>query len=461
MYSEHNRAQENSDTILLPGRDKWKPLLAEPLRGQALEAASLVAEQLRNPDHLLTIAEMAAQQSALPPAAKYPVSNTFGFIGGAFPATYLARCFPEQGWDRITHRYLNPSGLSSLVFANLSLFGGASGLAMIMTLMSEEGKRYRKTLANLHTCLLEQVKQAAWFLRRSEGIAEGDYDLIRGASGILAYLLFVPTPDAAVQATIEILLDWLIHLASTDQESKRERWHVAQQFIILEESRQRYPDGYYNCGLAHGIPGPLAVLSLAWLAGYRTPGLQEAVRFLSDWIVQHALVDPWGITWSDVVPLEHSHSAEAWQTLSPARTAWCYGTPGIARALWLAGKALEDALLCQTAIEAMEAVLRRPIAERRINSPTVCHGIAGLLAICLRFAQEIDNTTIREQIPVLVSQIMSHYNPDFPLGFRDLEPGGNAVDQTVWLTGAPGTMMVLLAASLPVEPAWDRVLLLS
>ena len=129
--------------------------------------------------------------------------------------------------------------------------------------------------------------------------------------------------------------------------------------------------------------------------------------------------------------------------------------------MWFAGLALGDTSLCQVAIEALEAVLRRPMAEWRIEAPTLCHGLAGLLAICLRFAHDTGNTRIREHIPVLVSRILSQYNPDFPLGFRDLEKGPRYIDQTVWLTGAPGTAMVLLAASLPVEPVWDRALLLS
>src|SRR5581483_4467008 len=438
MQPEHHSVQHKKDPLLQQRRGEWKPLLTEPLRGQALEAASLVAERLRDPDHLLTIAEMAAQQSTFPLLKEYPVVRAFGFGGGALPAAYFARCFPEQGWDRITHRYLDTTKLSPYTYTHPDLFSGASGLAMIMTLMSEGGKRYRKTLTDLHTRLLEQVKQAAWFDRGPDGISEADYDLIGGASGILAYLLFVPNPDATIQAAIEIILDYLIHLASTDQETKHERWHVGSQYLFSDERRQEYPEGYYNCGLAHGIPGPLAALSLAWLAGYRPSGLREAIIFLSDWMVQHIVTDTWGINWPTVIPLSQSYSVDAWRLLPPSRAAWCYGAPGVARSFWFAGLALEDASLCQTALEAIEAVLHRPIREREIASPTFCHGIAGLLAICLRFAQETDNTIIHEQIPLLVTQILSHYNPDTPLGFRDLETGTNEVDQTNWLLGAPG-----------------------
>ncbi|WP_277752743.1 lanthionine synthetase LanC family protein [Streptomyces sp. L2] len=71
---------------------------------------------------------------------------------------------------------------------------------------------------------------------------------------------------------------------------------------------------------------------------------------------------------------------------SPARSAWCYGAPGVAHALWLAGTALGDHDLHDVATEAMAAVLRRPAHMRFIDSPTFCHGVAGLLQIVLRFA---------------------------------------------------------------------------
>jgi hypothetical protein len=49
----------------------------------------------------------------------------------------------------------------------------------------------------------------------------------------------------------------------------------------------------------------------------------------------------------------------------------------VARTLWLAGDAIGDPALKGIAAAAMEAVLRKPVAERRIDSPSFCHGVAG------------------------------------------------------------------------------------
>ncbi len=123
--------------------------------------------------------------------------------------------------------------------------------------------------------------------------------------------------------------------------------------------------------------------------------------------------------WPDIIPLQASRAAKDWRALHGTRTAWCDGTPGVARSLWLAGQALEDDNLCQEAVKAIECSLRRPVRLRQINSPTLCHGVAGLLQICLRFAHESESTIVREHIPLLATQLLDAFNPDYPLGFRD------------------------------------------
>jgi hypothetical protein len=109
----------------------------------------------------------------------------------------------------------------------------------------------------------------------------------------------------------------------------------------------------------------------------------------------------------------------------------------------------------------MEDVFRRPVAARRIDSPTFCHGIAGLLAIALRFASDTGSSIFIEQSHTLVKQILDSYEPESLLGFRNLEIANHEMDQPGLLDGSPGVALVLLAAATNVEPTWDRLFLLS
>ena len=104
------------------------------------------------------------------------------------------------------------------------------------------------------------------------------------------------------------------------------------------------------------------------------------------WLVRHRSADPFGANWPTVVP--HEPGGQSAGTSRLQSGGWCYGAPGVARAVWLAARALGDHALGELAIEAMAAVYQRPVEERRIDSPTFCHGVAGLLQVTLRFAHE-------------------------------------------------------------------------
>ncbi len=191
---------------------------------------------------------------------------------------------------------------------------------------------------------------------------------------------------------------------------------------------------------------------------------------MADFLCEHRYDDEWGVNWPNAVPIEpvgeagggalRAGSARS-ASEGPSRCAWCYGSPGIARALWLAGEALDRDDYRRLAVSAMEDVFRRPVETRGIDSPTFCHGVAGLLAITLRFADETRSPFFVEASRTLVRQLLDSYRPESLLGFRNIEHGDYEMDQPGLLDGAPGVALALLAAATSVEPTWDRLFLLS
>lgn len=440
-------------------QSSWHPLLDESLSARAREVALVVAERMRDPDLIHALVEQVRQRSYFP-IGWAPFGLGSGDAGVALMYEYFDRVFPGQGWDVLTRRYLAIAAAGSqqmdVVFP--ALFGGTSGMALILSLASRGGRRYQKTLASVHQGLCEQVLLRPW--QRTEmdgGVASEDYDIISGAAGVLAYLISLEQPGEQIQVAIEHLLHYLTWLAEPGQPVGKERWYIPPMLLPNELHRQDTPQGNFNCGLAHGIPGPLAALALTHLAGYTYPGLREAIAYLANWIIEHRVDASWGPDWPSNISLEHALNPADWQHASPTRTAWCYGSPGIARSLWLAGQALDDEQIRQVAIEAFEGALRRPAESRRIISPHLCHGIAGLLQIALRFAHECESTLVREQLPLLTQQLLDTFDPASALGFCDRDEG-EPLDQPAWLTGAAGVAMTLLAASTPLAPSWDRAL---
>jgi hypothetical protein len=423
--------------------------------GRAVAAARAVAARVADPELVAAANAAAATQTAFPEVMHWePLSIAQGDAGLALAFGYLDACFPGEGWDATAHEYLT-SAVEAAEHEPLQagIFGGVSGLAFAAWTLSRDGARYERLLATLDAAVAEQAVVAARHLSaRGPGVPVSDFDVISGLSGVGAYLL-CRRGDPALAAALDVVLEALVALTAADDEPPP--WHTPLHMMGDDSTRDFYPDGNLNCGLAHGIPGPLALMALSLTAGAAVEGLAHAVRRTSDWLVAHRLDDRWGINWPAAVPI----SPTGWE--EPTRSAWCYGSPGVARSLWHAGRALRDEGLLQLAVDAMTAVYERPIPERRIDSPTFCHGIAGLLQISLRFANDTKLPMFSRAAADLIEQILESYMPERLLGFASVEPDGRLVDQAGFLDGAPGVVVVLVAAAARVEPRWDRLFLLS
>jgi hypothetical protein len=341
------------------------------------------------------------------------------------------------------------------------MFAGLAGLAFAGWSLSRGATRYRRLLTTIHEALRSRVTAQAERLTRLtiEGVSVGEFDVISGLAGIGAYLLLRREDSSAVTALQAALLSLVALANDTDS---RPRWWTPAHLLGDEETAALYPHGNLNCGLAHGIPGPLALMALAVSSGIAVPSIEEAVDRLAEWLLGHRVDDEWGVNWPYAISLNN----KGWRDRSaavdgPSRAAWCYGAPGVARALWLAGVARDRPEWRNLAVEAMQAVYRRPFAARHIDSPTFCHGVAGLLQVTLRFAHDTKLSVFTEAAANLTEWILAAFEPDSLLGYRNWEPGGTRVDQPGLLDGAPGVLLALLAASTDVEPSWDRAFLLS
>ena len=270
-------------------------------------------------------------------------------------------------------------------------------------------------------------------------------------------MVFRPSGSVPRAATaLDAVVDRLVFLSEW-QTDGRLRLFIPPEWQPTERHLEQNPDGATDCGLAHGVPGPLAFLALARMHGVERPGLGEAIRRLADWIVAQQYEDGWGINWPYTVAPDGVEPPPVGTT----RAAWCYGSPGVAPALWLAGDALQDSDLQSVAIKAMHAVRRRPVEARGIPGPILCHGVAGLLQVVLRFANNTSQEYFAEMAAELTEQLLDLFEPDSLSGFRDVEPDGRKVDNPGLLEGAAGAALTLLAAATDVEPAWDRMFLLS
>jgi hypothetical protein len=391
-----------------------------------------------------------------------------GYAGLALLWGQLDRCFPGEGWDEVAHEHLEIAahGASLQPYLAPSAFGGLSGLAFAAQQLSRDGERYTRLRSTLDDGLLKRLGPWVGQVGQAQhGVPVSAFDVISGVSGVGLYVLCRPESAAMRGAVTEVTR---VLVALSGETDGLPRWHSPGHLLSADDHMKRqFPQGNLNCGLAHGIPGPLGMLALARMAGVECDGLDEAIERIADWLLAHRCDDPWGINWPTAVGLSSDSGGQLCASASdasptgPSHAAWCYGSPGIARALYLAGRALDIAQYCDIAVEAIEAVLRRPIAARRIPSPTFCHGVSGLLQVVLRFAHDVESPKLTEAAATLTHELLELHEPESLLGFRSVELYGKRVDQPGLLDGAPGAALALLAASTDVEPTWDRLFLLS
>lgn len=138
------------------------------------------------------------------------------------------------------------------------------------------------------------------------------------------------------------------------------------------------------------------------------------------------------------------------------RDAWCYGVPGIARSLILAGQAVHDRDLTMKGLSSLAAMADRDARLWDVEGPTLCHGYAGVLQSAAR-----NDATIAARA---AGHVTAAFSQDHTYVFCH-HTNGIKADRPGLLTGAAGTALALADYSdLPspwASSQWDAVLLLS
>ncbi|MDI3388693.1 lanthionine synthetase C family protein [Streptomyces sp. B-S-A8] len=464
-------AATTAPTALAGPTDTAEPQLAAPVR----DAVALVAERLADPERVAAVASRDDNRDPIYGAVMWgPLTLANGLPGTALLYGELARA--DEAWRPLAHRHLAAAGRAMNSAPSRGLFSGpAALLAAAQTSAGPEG-HYASLRRRLAAWVAEeQTERLRAFEERAatgaQGVDWAAYDLINGLSGTTRLLLDSAADPAEsgpeVEAALTASLRHLVRLTEPVRIGGHDvpGWWVPVELQISERDGRDYPRGDLNLGMAHGIAGPLTVLCVAHRAGRTEPGTADAVRRIADWLLGWTLQDEAGPYWPARVPWEAEVAAERPRELF-TRTAWCYGTPGVAAALHRAGQTLDRADWRSAAVEGLRAALRRDESKWAIEGATVCHGFAGLLRIVSRIAEAADDAELRGGCARLTDKVLQCADEQAPFGFRHLMrfPAAarspvphRAVDTAGMLEGAAGVALSLL----PVldEPLpWDRTL---
>lgn len=407
------------------------PLLPAGLAASADAVAALIRERLDRPERAEAAAAHAARQTDLSLWAGSSLSE--GHAGLALLHVHAARSGEggrqrEQGLER-GRSFVRAafSATRQKPLAHPGLFDGTAGLAFVVQDISLDEPRFLPSLGRLHEQLGRQVHATDW-PRRPGAVADHHYDLVYGAAGVLTQLSSVPSGGPAAEEALERCLRYLVWVAAEG------RWAVR---------------GRLDTGMSHGAAGIAAALATAWRHGHRLPGLRAALDELTEWLLAVGGSGGRRLQWPRAVPADEAEAAPA----------WCHGTGGVAAGLLAVADATGDRGLRAQAFAALDGLLDRVAAGDVSRSPTVCHGLAGLVALAHELAARGSDGAARA-LPGLARQLVDAADPDLPLVYRDHETTGHVVDNPGLLTGAAGIALVLRAVATGHRPSWWRALFL-
>jgi lantibiotic biosynthesis protein len=321
------------------------------------------------------------------------------------------------------------------------LYGGAARIAFAVGHLSD-GEDADTACEMIERSLLR-------FLER-----QGDaYDLISGLVGVAVPVLQRITGGKASPSSEPVargILDQLEHLARPMPTGTA--WFTPPT-LLPQWQREIAPEGYINLGLAHGIPGVVAIL-----ARYITAGIEvERARTLLEGAVAYlrsAAQPKVGHRYPAWLPSQHQEPM--------SRVAWCYGDLGVSIAIMSAALATGRDDWRTEALALAHGMAARSFESSQVVDTGLCHGAAGVAHVFNRLYQATGDADLAQAADTWYARILTMRSTEAIAGF----PRGRLVDRTMtWdagadlLTGASGVALALHAAISPIEPAWDQLML--
>ena len=415
--------------------ETWEPILAGDLQVRALEAARAIGRVL---------VEVFERDDA--PPSRGDASLSRGWTGTAVTLHHLHKAFPGEGFDAVSDAALDRA-IAAVAGQRMNpgLLQGFPGVAWALEHLGQnEGPDDAN--AAVDEALVAMLGSGPW---------RGLYDFVSGLAGVGVYglaRLQAPSGRKCVELAVAQLRDW------SEPGDPGLTWYTPPE-LIPPSARERVPQGYYNVGLAHGVPGVIAVLAYAHRAGVAPDETAALIEGAVEWVLAQALPGGGRATW----PYFVGPGVEP----RPARLAWCYGDPGVIVSLLVAADALGRPEWEQEASAALERALARPPGASDVQGASLCHGAMGLAHLWNRMWQRTRSQTLRDAVEYWTTVALDlRAHPDGLAGYSVWDPAsedeeGGDVQGPGLLAGIAGIALALVGAATEREPAWDAHLLLS
>ncbi len=456
---------------------QWQPFsLSWDTHNSIRERIWELGRRLQDISLVLQMSRVASEQSRYTysyPYGYYPYSLLQGPLGLALMYHELATEFPDEHWDQTASSYfgLLPRTFSAVGSHALGFLSGIGGAAFVAQQLAQQEGRYWKICEQVLSVIMHSSFKYAF---PTEDLRLEKYDLTDGLVGISTLLLTVlMKPEAQKQPELQEtltqlrfflpsltqLLVWLTRCVVDDTSGPYSHWWDVSSLYPLYTQNRLEGQLYWGNGMRQGLAGLVAFFSLL-LASDLDVEKDEITDVVSKLCIhiRHSWIDDKSEKhWSQYTIKDAYHQPGATNIFS-----WCSGESGMSRALWRAGNILKDEELCTFALESFARTLKDFKKKSQfVVDPSLCHGLAGLVQMSARFANETRETSFVEETVALTHRLLEGFEAGYPFGYRACEPGYMRIDSPWLFDGASGVALALLTMVRTTDPTWDRILLLT
>jgi lantibiotic biosynthesis protein len=383
----------------------WSPLLAGESAARARAAAGAIFQEL----------------AADPGHAIGPGLNR-GLAGLALFFAYYERALGDAGAGELASLYLERAiaELAERPVPSSGLYHGFTGVAWVVEHLTggDAAADGEDVNEEIDAALLPILRRQPW---------RGEFDLLSGLVGWGVYAL-ERLPRPAPTAMLPLIVDRLGECA--ERRGRGVVWRDPGN-VAREPGR----------GMAHGSAGVIALLARMLREGAAGPA---AASLLAE-AVEGAL----------------GQRDEG----EPGELAWCAGDAGLSVALLAAAGACgRDDWSCAAGSLAAASAARHSGDDEGFD-PALCHGTAGLCHLFHRLYQSTGDPAFLAAARRWMEHTLARRRPGEGIGGyrcrgRQADGGIGWISDPALLGGAAGIGLALLAAISPIEPAWDRLLLI-
>ena len=403
----------------------WRPLVSGELKDGALHLAGVLTK-------------------ALPAAAGADHRNpslASGSAGLAVCAGQLARTRSDQMVADVALTHLEEA-VDVLAAKPLtsSLYSGFTGIAwaveLVDRLLGNEGEDRNADIDDALT---------GWLRRYPE---HAPYDLINGLTGLGVYAL-ARWPRPGATPCLLGVVEQLARRARYDRDGVY--WWTPPSW--RGPRGERYQPAGVDLGVAHGIAGVIPFLARVHRLGLARPAVRPLLDGSVSWLLAHLVDTASGPT----VPCFVAGGVQP----APARSAWCYGDPGVAAALLLAARDVGEPAWAAAATDLAVRAAGRPAGQTGVLDAGLCHGSAGLAHLFGLMYQMTAEAALADAARFWVGRTLELCSVATAGGQAPasaVPPGCNGPGL---LEGTAGVALAMEAACTPAEPVWDQMLLVS